>query len=138
MISFATRRPAVVWALCTALVAAGGIAFTRLPLATRTTVELPRLQVNAFWYGAAPEVVEAYLASPLESAIQGVRGVKRIDSNSRDNFASLTVNLEPGADVQLTRLAILERIELLRGEFPPGVTPPSVTNFVPEGLEERP
>jgi HAE1 family hydrophobic/amphiphilic exporter-1 len=138
MIGFATRRPAVVWALCAALIIAGAIAFTRLPLATRTSVELPRLNVAASWPGAAPEVIEAYLTSPLEAAIQGVRGVRKIDSNSRDNFALLTVELDPRADVQLTRLAILERIELLRREFPPGISPPSVQNFVPEGLEERP
>ena len=69
MISFATRRPAVIWALCTAILVAGAIAFTRLPLATRTTVELPRLQVSAFWYGAAPEVIEAYLAAGVAQVI---------------------------------------------------------------------
>ncbi len=138
MIAFATRRPAVVWALCAALVLAGAIAFTKLPLATRTTVELPRLTVAAGWPGAAPEVIEAYLTSPLESAIKGVRGVKRIDSNSRDGAAQLTIELAPGTDVQLARLAILERLELLRREFPPGISQPYVQNYVPDGLEERP
>ena len=58
MIGFATRRPAVVWAASVALLVAGAIAFSRLPLATRTTVELPRLQIGAGLPGASPEVVE--------------------------------------------------------------------------------
>jgi len=138
MIRFAAHRPAVVWASCIALLIAGGIAFTRLPLATRTTVELPRLQVGASWPGSAPEVIETYLTSPIEAAIQGVRGVKRVSSNSSDDYASLTVDLEPAADVQMTRLAILERLEMLRSELPPGVSQPYVSNYVPEGLEDPP
>lgn len=138
MIRFATSRPAVMWALCVALLLAGGMAFVRLPLATRTTVELPRLSVNATWPGASPEVIETYLTSPIEAAIQGVRGVKRVSSQSQDDFAFLTVELEERADVQMARLSILERLELLRTELPPGVNPPSVSNFVPEGLEESP
>ena len=106
MIRFATRRPAVVWAICVALLVAGAIAFTRLPLATRTTVELPRLTVFASWPGAAPEVIETYLTSPVEAAIQGVRGVRRVSSNSNDDYAMLTVELEERADVQMARLAM--------------------------------
>jgi len=138
VIAFFVRRPAVVWAVCIALLLAGTIAFTRLPLATRTTVELPRLMISAGLAGTAPEVIETYLTSPIEAAVQGVRGVRRVNSNSYDDFASLTVELDETADVQMTRLAILERMELLRGDFPPGVFGPSVENYVPEGLEEAP
>lgn len=138
MIRFATSRPAVVWALCVALLLAGGLAFTRLPLATRTTVELPRLSVGAFWAGASPEVMETFLTSPIEAAVQSVRGVKSVSSTSSDGSAMLTVELEPRADVQMVRLGILERLELLRRDLPPGAFMPTVSNYVPEGLEEPP
>ncbi|HEX6053574.1 MAG TPA: efflux RND transporter permease subunit [Gemmatimonadaceae bacterium] len=138
MIHWATRRPAVVLSASVAILLAGGVSFTRLALATRTSVELPRLNVNATWPGASAELVETYITSPIESAIQGVRGVRRTSSQSRDETASLTVELEPKADVQLARLGILERLELLRPEFPPGSTPPSVSNYVPQNLEEQP
>ena len=138
MIHWATRRPAVVLAASVAILLAGGVSFTRLALATRTSIELPRLNVNATWPGASAELVETYITSPIEAVIQGVRGVRRTSSQSRDETASLTVELEPKADVQLARLGILERLELLRPEFPPGSTAPSVSNFVPENLEEQP
>jgi hydrophobic/amphiphilic exporter-1 (mainly G- bacteria), HAE1 family len=138
VIRFATSRPAVVWALCVALLLAGGLAFTRLPLATRTTVELPRLSVGAFWAGASPEVMETFLTSPIEAAVQSVRGVKSVSSTSSDGSAMLTVELEPRADVQMVRLGILERLELLRRELPPGAFMPTVSNYVPEGLQEPP
>ncbi|MGQ0539760.1 MAG: efflux RND transporter permease subunit, partial [Gemmatimonadaceae bacterium] len=138
MIGWAVSRPAVVWAAVAALVLGGGVAFTRLPLATKTTVELPRLQISAAWPGASAELIETYVTAPIEAAIQSVRGVRRSSSRSADDDAAITVELEPAADVQIARLSILERLELLRSEFPPGVTPPRVSNYVPEELEEAP
>ncbi len=138
MISWSVNRPAVVWATCATLLLSGGVAFSRLALATKTTVEFPRLDVSAAWAGAAPELIEMYVTSPLEAAIQGVRGVRTVGSTSRDGFASLTVELEKNANVQLTRLAILERISVLQKEFPPAVSRPMVSNYVPDALQEAP
>src|SRR5690349_6668619 len=107
-------------------------------MATKPQVEVPRLQVYSSWNGSSPELIETYITSPLEEAIQGVRGVAKVSSESRDQDCQLTVELEPNADVTLTRLAILERIELLRSEFPAGASIPTVGNYVPEDLEEAP
>ena len=59
-------------------------------------------------------------------------------SESGEGDIQLDIELEPGADVQLARLAILERLELLRPEFPPGASDLQVSNYVPEGLDEEP
>jgi multidrug efflux pump subunit AcrB len=138
VIRWAVSRPAVVWAASVAILLGGAVSFTRLALATRTTVELPRLQVSASWSGVSAELVEMYISSPVEAAVQAVRGVKRTSSTSRDGTSSITVELDPQANVQMTRLAILERLELLRGEFPLGATQPTVGNLVPEALQEPP
>jgi HAE1 family hydrophobic/amphiphilic exporter-1 len=138
MIRWAVSRPAVIWAVAVAICLGGAVSFTRLALATRTTVELPRLQVTASWQGASAELVEMYLSSPIEAAAQGVRGVRKTSSESRDGFSRLSIELDPNANVQLTRLAILERLELLRKDIPLGATAPQVGNLVPEELEEPP
>ncbi len=138
MIAWFVRRPAVVWASSAALLLAGGMAFTRLALATRTEVEIPRLQINVSWPGSSAELTEMYVASPIEAAIQGVRGIRKTSSTSSDEGVNLTVELQADADVQLARLSILERLELLRREFPPGVSSPRVSNYVPDELSEEP
>ncbi|HEX5004985.1 MAG TPA: efflux RND transporter permease subunit, partial [Gemmatimonadales bacterium] len=138
MIRWAVDRPAVIAATALALCLAGGVAFTRLPLATRTTVEMPRISVTVSWPGVAAEVVETYLTSPIEAAVQAVRGVRKTSSESSEGQARLTIELEPAADVRMARLAILERMELLRPEFPLGARAPQVANWVPEDLNERP
>lgn len=138
MIRWAVSRPAVVWAITCVILLGGAVSFSRLALATATEVELPRLQIAASWPGASSELVEMYLASPVEAAVQSVKDVRKTSSESRDGSARLTVELDPAANVQLTRLAILERLELLRPTYPIGVVPPRVSNFVPEELSEAP
>ena len=106
-------RWAVVWATSLTIVLAGAVSFTRLALATRTEVELPRLRVGVAWPGASAELMEMYVSSPIEAAIQSVRGVRKTHSDSQEGTASLQVDLEPNADIQIARLSILERLELL-------------------------
>lgn len=136
MIRWAASRPAVIWATSIVILLGGIVSFSRLALATRTTVELPRLQVASSWNGASAELIEMYVASPIESAIQGVRGVRRTSSRSQEGTAQITAELDPKADVQLARLSILERLEILVPEFPPGVSRPTVRNYVPTELQE--
>lgn len=139
MIRWAVRRPAVIWATSLIILLGGAVSFTRLALATKTTVELPTLRVTASWSGASAELVEMYVTSPIESAVQAVRGVKTTSSESADGSATITVTLQPKTDVQVARLSILERLSLLKPGFDSiGIRPPQVGNYVPDALQERP
>jgi HAE1 family hydrophobic/amphiphilic exporter-1 len=140
MIRWAAHRPAVVWATAVAIVVSGGIAFTRLALATKTTVEFPKLSISAAWGGASAELMEMYITAPIEAAVQGVRGIRKTSSSSSEGSSRVTAELDPKADVQLTRLAILERMEVLRADsaFPSRSIQPRVENFVPEALQDQP
>jgi HAE1 family hydrophobic/amphiphilic exporter-1 len=139
MIHWSVRRPAVVWATALIILVGGAVAFTRLALATKTTVELPQLSVSASWPGVAPELMEMYVTAPLEGAVQGVRGVRSTSSESTEGQASIQLKLDPRADVQMTRLAIHERLEFAQTDsaFPPGVKP-QVSPWVPDDLADVP
>ena len=140
MIRWAVHRPAVIWAASVAIIVSGGIAFSRLALATKTTVEFPRLQIRTGWTGASAELMEMYITAPIEAAVQGVRGVRKTESKSSEGTSGVIAHLDPDADVQLTRLAILERMEVLRTDsaFPDRRIQPTVGNYVPEALQDQP
>ena len=138
MIRWAAERPAVVLATCGSLLLAGGVALARLPVATKPYVELPRLTVSMNWPGASAELVETYLGSPIEAAVQSVRGVRKVGSQSGEGSLQLDLQLEPETNVQIARLSILERLELLRPDFPPGASGLEVSNYIPQDLDEEP
>lgn len=139
MIRWAAGRPAVIWSLAAGLTVAGAVGFTKLPLATKTRIETPRISVSASWGGSSPEVMESYITSPIESAVQSVRGVHKISSTSSEGSSQVTVELEPTVDATMARLAILERMEALRPELPVGARQSlQVGAYVPEDLRESP
>lgn len=139
MIRWAAGRPAVIWSLAVGITIAGGVAFTKLPLATKTRVDTPRITISAGWTGASPELMETYITSPIENAVQGLRGVRKVSSTSREGAANITVELEKGTEMTFGRLAILEQMEALRPELPREARQSlRVSQYVPEDLAEAP
>ncbi len=139
MIRWAADRPAVVWALATGVVLAGAVAFTKLPLSAKGAMDLPKLTVSASWRGASPELEETYITSPIEAAIQGVRGVRKTASVSTGGATNITVELDENADITMARLAILERMETLRNDLPVQARGSiAVQNWTPDDLKVQP
>ncbi len=139
MIRWATHRAAVIWALAAGILIAGAVAFTKLPLSTKSATEFPKLDISDVWSGASPELMESYVTAPIESAVQSVRGVKTTQSTSSDGTSDITVELEPDADVTMTRLAILERLQALHDDLPPAAAAQiSVGDWTPDDLKQKP
>ena len=85
MIDLSINRPVATAAIYFALVALGAYSFRLIPVELLPDVDYPRLTINASWGGASPEAMEAFVTSPLESAAQQVRGVRKITSTSRSD-----------------------------------------------------
>jgi HAE1 family hydrophobic/amphiphilic exporter-1 len=62
------------------------------------SMELPRGTVISVYPGASPEVVEAEVSKPIEAAIQGITGIKRVTSSSSSNVSQVSVQWDYGAD----------------------------------------
>lgn len=136
MIRFSIRRPVAVGMAYAALALLGVASWVRVPVELLPETELPRLRVSATWRGASPETTEAFLTSPLEAAVQQVRGVETVSSVSDERNgtgqAALEVELARGTDMDFARLDLSERLAALEEELPEGATRPQVEPYVPE------
>ena len=61
-------------------------------------IELDRISITVPYLGAAPEEVEEAVAVRIEEAIQGLDGIKEVQSTSSEGSASVMIELELGAD----------------------------------------
>ena len=117
MIRWASTRPAVIWAFGVSLMLAGGVAFPKLPLATKTSVELPRLSVTASWPSASDGLAAA-------GAVRRAHAAALAASRSPMSWGS------SGAGVPSTRLQSSDRL----------ITPPrwSASVLAPgDGVQRR-
>ncbi|MCA9672244.1 MAG: efflux RND transporter permease subunit [Myxococcales bacterium] len=92
-------------------------------------VELDRVTVSVIYPGAGPEEVEDGVVRPIEEAVNGVDGVKRVIANAAEGGASVVVELIEGtnADVALADVkAAVDRIVT----FPKEIERPIVKKLV--------
>jgi hydrophobic/amphiphilic exporter-1 (mainly G- bacteria), HAE1 family len=141
MVGTFVRRPvAVAMAyLCVALL---GIAAARnIPLELLPDTQLPRLYIEAEWRGASPEATEAFVTSPIEAAVQQVRGIERIQSVSEERGGMGRAQVEAwfarGTDMNFARLELSERLAALEDRLPTGVRPPTVRQYVPQEMSRQ-
>ncbi|HEX7117712.1 MAG TPA: efflux RND transporter permease subunit [Longimicrobiales bacterium] len=141
MIRLAIRRPVAVAMTYFAVALLGVAAWRNVPIELLPETNLPQLHVRATMSGASPEVTEALLTAPLESAIQQVRGVERIESQSFEQFgqgrAEITVEFARGTDMDFARLELSERLAALEEELPDNASTPVVEPYVPDELEDQ-
>ena len=79
--------------------------------------------VYADWMGRSPQEVENQVTFPLSTGLQGLAGVKEVRATSMFGFSLLTIIFEDGVDTYFARSRVLERMNLLQGQMPEGVTP---------------
>ena len=63
------------------------------------SLDFPAAFVFASYPGAAPEIVERQVTDPIEEAIQGVDGLEKVTSTSREGVATIQLAFTFGTDL---------------------------------------
>ncbi|MFN8984679.1 MAG: efflux RND transporter permease subunit [Alphaproteobacteria bacterium] len=110
-------RFAIVVAILTTI--AGLISLLRIPVAQFPDIVPPQVQVTANFPGASAEVVEATVAQPLESQINGVDGMIYMQSTSgNDGSYTLNVSFRVGTDPDQNTTNVNNRAQLALAQLP--------------------
>ncbi|MCZ7435686.1 efflux RND transporter permease subunit [Micromonospora sp. WMMC241] len=117
--SLANRGLIALIALVTA--AFGLFAVPSLKQQLLPSLEFPAAFIVAPYPGAAPEIVESQVAEPIENSLQGIPGLEKVTSTSREGAATVQVQYEFGTDLD----DVVNKMEtaLNRTQLPEGVDP---------------
>lgn len=118
-----TYRPIVV-ALSAGLLAWGVATLPQVPLDVLPDITAPTVTVIVEAGGMAPTEIESQVTFPIESAVNGAPGVRRVRSISAVGFAVVYVEFEWGAEIFRARQTVAEKVALVSATLPPGVAPP--------------
>jgi HAE1 family hydrophobic/amphiphilic exporter-1 len=118
-VDFFIRRPvfATVCALLTII--GGAIAIPTLPIAQYPQLAAPQVTVTAVYTGASAQVVESAVTIPLEQAINGVDGMRYIQStSSNEGLSQITVTFNVDRDIDLAAVDVQNRVAQTLGRLP--------------------
>jgi cobalt-zinc-cadmium resistance protein CzcA len=131
IVDFALDKPLLILAFTVLLIAAGAVAFHRLPVDAYPDVADNYVEVITQWPGISAEQVEQQVTVPLETALNGIPDVVHLRSFSLFGLSDIKLIFNDDSTNEWNRERVLERLS--QATLPPGVTPQMGTDWSPAG-----
>jgi hydrophobic/amphiphilic exporter-1 (mainly G- bacteria), HAE1 family len=123
------KRPVFATMFILSFVVLGLVSMTRLGIDLFPEVNFPFVNVSVVYPGAAPEEVETLVTKPIEDAVAGINGVKRVISTSTEGFSRVGVELRLEVDPQAAAAEVREKVAAVRYRLPQQVEDPTIERF---------
>ena len=124
LIRWSLSHRTIVVALAAAFLVWGGWTATRIPLDVLPDLTAPTVTILAEAPGMDPLEIESLVTFPIESALNGAAGVRRVRSATAVGVAVVWVEFDWGQDINRARQTVTEKLTLVSGSLPPNVEPP--------------
>jgi CzcA family heavy metal efflux pump len=124
LIRWSLRHRTIVAALAAVFLVWGAWTASRIPLDVLPDLTAPTVTILAEAPGMDPLEIESLVTFPMESALNGAAGVRRVRSATAVGVAVVWVEFDWGQDINRARQTVAEKLTLVSGSLPLGVEPP--------------
>jgi HAE1 family hydrophobic/amphiphilic exporter-1 len=128
LVDFFIHRPVFATVCALLIILAGAVVVPSLPISLYPQLAPPQVTVGSAYIGANSSQVESAVTRPLEEAINGVPGMRYIQSTSaNDGTSAITTTFNTGYSLDVAAVDVQNRVSSASGLLPAEVNQTGIT-----------
>lgn len=116
--SWAIDNRTAIYVFTCLLMIAGYFSYQSLPKENFPEVIIPKIFVQTVYPGTSPSNMENLVTKQLEKEIRGTLGLKKITSNSFQDFSFITAEFNAGVDIKDAKQRVKDAVDKAKTELP--------------------
>jgi multidrug efflux pump len=120
------ERPVATGLLMAAVMLAGLVAYTQLPVSALPQVDYPTIQVLTFYPGASPDVMATTVTAPLERQFGQMQGLNQMTSTSAGGTSVIVLQFALSLDIDVAEQEVQAAINAAGSYLPSDLPTPPV------------
>lgn len=116
--SWAIDNRTAVYILTIIITLAGFMTYLSLPKEQFPEIQIPQIIVQTIYPGTSPENMENLVTKPIEKQVKNLTGVKKVTSNSFQDFSVVIVEFNTDVKVDKAKLDVKDAVDKARPDMP--------------------
>jgi multidrug efflux pump subunit AcrB len=116
--SWAIDNRTAVYILTIIITLAGLLTYMNLPKEQFPEIKLSQIIVQTVYPGTSPENMENLVTKPIEKEVKNLTGIKKVTSNSFQDFSIVIVEFNPDVKVDKAKREVKDAVDKARTDLP--------------------
>ncbi len=116
--SLSLKNKNTVYLITFVLIIFGLITYVRLPKELFPDIVIPTVLVQTAYPGNSPADIENLITRPIEKEIDGIKGVKKLSSQSLQDLSFITVEFNTGVDLDKALKDVNDAVDRAKSDLP--------------------
>jgi multidrug efflux pump len=120
------RRPVLSTVLAALILFLGLASVVNLPVRQYPEVEETVITITTVYPGAAPDLIQGFVTSPIAAAVSTTENIDYVTSASRPSASVVTVQMKLGANPDIALTEVMSKVQQVRGQLPSDTEDPVI------------